>query len=643
VTTVDIASLLEGSVAQMHCTATVLGSHMNERGGAEAQRDAQTLARSIVPEAMAEVLAEAFGSERVVVVREVSCTASAALALGAATPATLGRQVARDLTRSLARQVYGAEPGPSGGRTDVMTFASTADFVAEYLAQLVLNGSADRWYFEPFRAYHGLPAPEVVADLHRGVPELMPAVWERLQETGRLTAVLLAADETVLDAAWQASTPVRVDAWMAVARMSLDLMSALSWPVRPDLTASILAADLSASADADLVWTAGRRMASTVLDAVSLALAPLAANELPPVMPGALASWDWLDVEALAEGLQTFREGHGRTSGDDREEPLSASEQPAPRTQASTPPAAAPARPPVPTPRQTALRELVQRLLAQSDVLVVPGRPAMLAAQLWSAVVRECPDLVGQAWARGVVRVVAEQVAAQTDGARAPRSISAARTPRPGPGDGRTPNIGGRADVAQGVAEDVVGMGIWAGALVLLRSLDALRVAPRCRRSGIDPAALLRDVVALWSGAHPDDQGLLAVVRLLAGEPRDPIVDLPWLDELGGEAEPADLLALRGASFDSSRAALEELAVRVLRHWTAWLRGFSTSSIPFVLDAFVRRPGVVLRSDNGGLVVRLEPRAHDVVLELSGYLDPFRPVWPWGDTGAVLIEFVVEA
>src|SRR5690349_16387153 len=173
----DVGPLLRGSVARMHCTATVLGARTAGGDTGEGRRDAEALVSAVIPEALAELLADAFATERVVVVRDVRCTASAVLSHASVTPSTVGRALAHELTRDLSRKVYGGQGMTTGDHVEVVTFASTAEFVGEFLAQLVLDGTGDRWYFEPFDGYRGLPLRDVVADLHREMPELMPAIW----------------------------------------------------------------------------------------------------------------------------------------------------------------------------------------------------------------------------------------------------------------------------------------------------------------------------------------------------------------------------------------------------------------------------------------------------------------------------------
>jgi hypothetical protein len=61
------------------------------------------------------------------------------------------------------------------------------------------------------------------------------------------------------------------------------------------------------------------------------------------------------------------------------------------------------------------------------------------------------------------------------------------------------------------------------------------------------------------------------------------------------------------------------VATSLLRTWARWLRGFGDSSVAYLLDELVRRPGVLFR-DGEVLTVLMEPRPLDIVLEMAGYL-----------------------
>jgi hypothetical protein len=74
-------------------------------------------------------------------------------------------------------------------------------------------------------------------------------------------------------------------------------------------------------------------------------------------------------------------------------------------------------------------------------------------------------------------------------------------------------------------------------------------------------------------------------------------------------------------------------ACLLLRVWARWLRQFSKSGVPYLLDNFVRRAGR-LRAGERGLVVELERGPLDVVVEMAGYLSELERV-PWLEGGRV--------
>jgi hypothetical protein len=68
-------------------------------------------------------------------------------------------------------------------------------------------------------------------------------------------------------------------------------------------------------------------------------------------------------------------------------------------------------------------------------------------------------------------------------------------------------------------------------------------------------------------------------------------------------------------------------AFGLLRLWARWLRQFSDSSVPYLLEQFIRCPGRLYPGE-AGLWVELEPRPLDIVVELAGYMAPLEGV-PW--------------
>jgi hypothetical protein len=60
-------------------------------------------------------------------------------------------------------------------------------------------------------------------------------------------------------------------------------------------------------------------------------------------------------------------------------------------------------------------------------------------------------------------------------------------------------------------------------------------------------------------------------------------------------------------------------AINLLRVWARWLRGFATSSAPYLLENFIRRSGWV-SMDEAHIQVELENRPLDIIIDMAGYL-----------------------
>ncbi len=71
--------------------------------------------------------------------------------------------------------------------------------------------------------------------------------------------------------------------------------------------------------------------------------------------------------------------------------------------------------------------------------------------------------------------------------------------------------------------------------------------------------------------------------------------------------------------FNSNCAAAADV---VLRHWSRWIKGNKDASSEYLLDKFIRRGGYVHTSDNR-IVVALQRKPLDVVLQVSGAFEPF--------------------
>ena len=68
-------------------------------------------------------------------------------------------------------------------------------------------------------------------------------------------------------------------------------------------------------------------------------------------------------------------------------------------------------------------------------------------------------------------------------------------------------------------------------------------------------------------------------------------------------------------------------ASALLRLWARWLPQFAQASVPYLLSEFIHRPGWMSRRPDG-LLIEVESRPLDIVLEMSGYLAELERV-PW--------------
>jgi hypothetical protein len=68
-------------------------------------------------------------------------------------------------------------------------------------------------------------------------------------------------------------------------------------------------------------------------------------------------------------------------------------------------------------------------------------------------------------------------------------------------------------------------------------------------------------------------------------------------------------------------------AMASLRVWARWLRQFAASSVPYLLANFIRRPGWVYTDDHS-VLVEMEPRPLDIIIDMAGYTADLERI-PW--------------
>jgi len=624
---------MDGRIARLVCTATVVAREGEERQSAAlAEGVLKTELPAALPEALERVLA---GDPTVYVARSLHCEVYAGLAAS-------GVALARSIATQLARAVRDPDRDGAG----LVRFASIEDYLAAFLVALATGDAWRHWYFGPLRRFARLDTRAAFLALGAEGHD-MPQILLALKRSGDLGQVLPTIGEEALAQTWPSSgsaRPLQAE-WLSLVRLALDLARALGWDITGHEDLQAWAAELAAGVDADLDWTDPVGLAHAL--ARALRLVSGTAADARHVSAGQLPAWlDWVDADALVQSLSAPPPS-ALTPGARAEAPVTA----------------------VRPPRTLAIEAALSRLISGGTVVLDRGFPGAASVMLWAALTEQMPELAEAAWARDVVRrFVDRRLGAGPAPPRAETSIRA--------GADRDP-----------VAAEVPGAGIY----LLLRTLDAMRMPALCRRAGVPALALLETLARRWAGPVDVADALRPIVGDTALRPGSlsedalqtlqaevirialthrqaarEVVRLRSVHEVTGGPSP-QVEYLAGDADDPGRALLladlasmahahggdpdidlplDLIALTVLRHWARWLRGFGTASVPFLLATFIRRPGRLIAADDGTARVSLSRLPHDVVLEVSGYLDPFDLWWPWGTERAGRVrrvEFTVGA
>ena len=576
---------MDGRIARLVCAATVIA------GEGHSVEHAEGVLRTELPAALPTALERVLADDPAVyVARSLHCEVQAG-------PAATGETLAR----SIAAQLATAVRDPDRDGTGLVRFASTADYLAAFLAALAGGDAWHRWYFSPLRRFVRLGLPAVFLALDAEGNDMAP-VLTALHRSGELGRVVSAVGEEALAQAWPSSgrAQPRQAEWLSLVRLGLDLARSLGWDTTDQQDLRAVAAELADGTDADLDWADPVWLAHALARAVRLVSARAA--EAGQVSADQLPAWlDWADAAALVQSL----------SAQPRRALPAGARKGAP---------AITVRPP----RTLAVEAILAGLVSSGAAVLDRSCPATGSIVLWAALIEQRPDLAEAAWARDVVRrFVARQVADRVRAAPGGAGIQ-----------GRQPLV---ADVP------------CAGVYLLLRTLDAMQLPGLCRQSGVPATWLLRMVAWRWAGPEVRPGDVAAALRPIAGAagPRPgslPADAWPRLqadvarisaaqggDDPDGTLPQASLAAMEHAHSSDPEAdlPLDLIAITVLRHWARWLRGFGTASVPYLLTTFVRRPGRLITVDAGTLRVSLNRLPHNVVLDVSGYLAPAELRWPW--------------
>jgi hypothetical protein len=606
--------MTDGRIARLTCTATVIA-----RAGDEgpAVTLAEGLLRTSLPAALTEALDHAFaGDPTVYIARSVRCEIGAS-------PASTADSLGRTIATGLADVLRATDPGSA----DIIRFPAIADYHAAFLAAHVSGDAPRRWYFGPLQYLAALPPPAAFQALAAEGHD-MSAVLLALRRSGDLPRVAAAVGERALARTWPTARSARTSQqeWLSVATLALDLARALGWQAirrpgdtagdgsarygPPDLEAVAAAvADQARQAAEELDWTDPVTLATALARATWLLARP--GPPASPVTAGQLPSWlDWADTPTLLAAL---------AAPPRQPPPAGAAEGPLP-----------PRQPGFRPPRTAAVEALLAALTADGTVVLEPGRPVTSAIALWTAVTDRMPGLAQATWPRGLVtRFVSRELAAHGP---YPRLASLAAS-----------DLVRRAPTGPAAATHVDCAGVY----LLLRTLDAIRMPALCRQAGIPPAALLHRLARRWSAPAITAAGVSAALHPLTGAPGTPQA-LPaaacqrLLEETEATARaqrpdgrgspppdaPADLAHAHDMEPETD-LTLDLIALTVLRCWSCWLHGFAGATPGYLLDTFIRRPGLLMPAGDGTLVVTLRRQPHDIALDTSGALAAVDLTWPW--------------
>jgi hypothetical protein len=568
----------------------------------------------------------------------------------------LGRNFAASILAAIA----------SGDPENCIIFPNRAEYLASFLRDLLRDSARDNWVYGALLRFNRLSLAEAARCILLENSECLPGILVALQRFRCLDKVLRLLPSQALEILWREN--------LCALRSSDSLLPLFTVACEISDRLGIWSSTPAGRHELFQHWAAthcpvpdwGSRTAITAIvvsvlrwfQESGLALVGALSS---PVVSQSLTGIDWLETEALVEALA------GRQVSR------------LPETRPEDAPGFLP-QPPVAftrrraTPRQTALLEHILPLLAQfravPDSLVSPETRIRLYTLLvaahpeWTDVEIVAPVierilLAAAALNESLARAEAYRCLLRGDVTAALRTWPGAVTAQAAAALQLASDIGRPAmDVIAKLAvlEQAPSLELadeirseCAGIFLLLRAVVSLRLSAACYNAGQVPVApLLAALTLRWSGdnAIRGDRSMDPAVALFSGwegtlvelrsfwskiAPTDlqcvhsallQIMQSQRIPNHDEHAAASDLDSLSAGALDLPEIDITTALIgcALLRGWARWLRGFSSSSVPFLLKNFIRRPGVVtLRGES--LIVRLDPSPLDIALEMPGYFD----------------------
>lgn len=301
---------MEGTVARLHCRYRVLG----EAAAAPAlTRRLEGALRPRLAAALGRSLDRALdGDPTVYCLRRVRSSLALSIAADGdddVLAEAWGERLAGSAIRTLA-----ADPDDGA---NLVRFADRADYVARFVSDLVAGSAWERWYYLAFRPLAAKPRAEALVAVLLDHRDELPAILGRLEERGRLQALLAVLPARALDTLWLAGLAGRPGAGRlasgvgrrALFAAAVALVEALGLPpISPARAGELLRAYRAEDGDED-DWSQPQELALGVARAFAFLLERRAVErcELAAAadrVASAVAPVEWLDREALAAALE---------------------------------------------------------------------------------------------------------------------------------------------------------------------------------------------------------------------------------------------------------------------------------------------------------------------------------------------------
>jgi hypothetical protein len=635
------------SIARLNCRIRVRGtSEAAHTLGTRLQSDI----KQRVSEAYSAALEQAFaGDPSVYVMRNLNLRLQ--MPLFRQDPSKFVQQVADNMARAAQRSALTSE--------DTIRFENQADYTAHFLADLLHSRAWDSWFYVPFRELRSLPLLQLIARVLLEDPAILKEILMRLQDMDQLDHLLNVLPQAIQVEVWEqlyqpgrkSSEPLP-DAWRPFYAAARDLLQRLGMSPNelPDLETLLRRMPDYFSAAPD--WRDPQALASAVMEMILLLARhrdvhqELLLNEQRALLSlnTALLPLDWLDQEYLRQELLNWLTAPVQT----------------PDSQAFA------SRPAVVTPRQAQCLEDLLAALQARRIDLNSHQPASaenairLLATLTASASRWLEEslpshliaILLAAWEtlmRSSEPVYALQALRQSDLEQALKLIPQFHRDQARAAFAELLKLGSTAinilEILGGkessAAQSVSTVSTrCAGIALLLRAVRDVRLPYLLKNHAFpDPTlspehrlqAVLLRCFEDWAGAEeqantgglpqtPYDPGFL----LLAG------ADANFVNTARSPTFSLSDLASFQAIWHEQLAGLHmdptgDLAEDLLRLWARWLRGFAESSVPFLLENFIRRPGSIFTSPTEITVV-MPPRPLDLVIEMAGYLAPIENV-----------------